>query len=376
MDSKLGSIGLTFLVILTIAVVALEYIAVPKSSVSGARGLRTNQVVNLVSNSEGSRPCKTCPACPKASQSTTGNNGGQKPVFGFYIHSFQEKAAILYQLRQLKKFFPDSPVHITSDGGISYAGLCKEYGCTTVTCPPANDRWHPWPFLARMRAAAEALDSEYMIMLEPDNTIHREIRIMPDKDAGGIADMNPHYGIPMQEAILKIAYEQNNVPRDFKWEYTGSGLAGGMYIKIKAVLEAFSDKAVAELPWAKLEKFDSKRIYSSDFAMPLLLTAKGFTYGPWKEIKQVENKDRTEYNNMQPKEAAFQHYSRSVEGGKPTHQMKLEGWEEEILFGEQLKVFKEHSSNCQKCWNREEYLKLWGDIGSCVPSVDSPLITM
>jgi hypothetical protein len=46
------------------------------------------------------------------------------------------------------------------------------------------------------------------------------------------------------------------------------------------VLDAFSDARVAELQWLEAEMFGSKRIYSSDFAMPILLSARGYTYVP------------------------------------------------------------------------------------------------
>lgn len=58
-------------------------------------------------------------------------------------------------------------------------------------------------------------------MLEPDNTIHREIRVEPDKDAGGLADMNPHFGTPI---IDHCTAKAQKLKPGFKWEYTGSGI--------------------------------------------------------------------------------------------------------------------------------------------------------
>ena len=61
--------------------------------------------------------------------------------------------------------------------------------------------------------------------------------------------------------------------------------------------------------------------YSSDFAMPAVLGARGYSYSPWREIRQ-QSFDDPKYTD-QPREAAFQHFSRGYEGGKPTYQLKL-----------------------------------------------------
>lgn len=81
---------------------------------------------------------------------------------------------------------------------MDFGPLCEQQGCSFVLCPPANDRWHPWPFFRRLVEAAESLGTEYaarrsleaaksleVIMLEPDNTIHGPIRREPQHDAGG-----------------------------------------------------------------------------------------------------------------------------------------------------------------------------------------------
>jgi len=71
------------------------------------------------------------------------------------------------------------------DGGLDFSNLCREEGCFFMLCPPANDRWHPWPFFRRLYDAAVHLQTEYVIMLEPDNTIHGPIKERPEHDAGG-----------------------------------------------------------------------------------------------------------------------------------------------------------------------------------------------
>eukprot|EP00041_Stephanoeca_diplocostata_P017710 m.362948 g.362948 ORF g.362948 m.362948 type:complete len:226 (-) comp20794_c0_seq4:910-1587(-) len=157
-----------------------------------------------------------------ATQASSAANDRKQQKYGFYLHVFKSAPAVIYQVRQIRKYFGDAPIYIMSDGGDSFHGLCQEYKCKSKVCPPANDRWHPWPFFRRMYDAALALNTEYLIMLEPDNTIHREIRVEPDKDAGGLADMNPHFGTPIIEHCTAKAQK---IKPDFKWEYTGSGIS-------------------------------------------------------------------------------------------------------------------------------------------------------
>ena len=51
------------------------------------------------------------------------------------------------------------------DGGMDFTPLCKQQGCTFVLCPPANDRWHPWPFFKRLVDAAQSLNTEYVTLM-------------------------------------------------------------------------------------------------------------------------------------------------------------------------------------------------------------------
>jgi hypothetical protein len=97
-----------------------------------------------------------------------GTAGGYTAKYGFYMHVFGHPDAVIHQLRSLKKYFPTNPVTVMSDGGLDYSTLCLEMGCTFLHCPPANDRWHPWPFLHRLRDAALKMNAECKAM-HPDH---------------------------------------------------------------------------------------------------------------------------------------------------------------------------------------------------------------
>lgn len=278
--------------------------------------------------------------------------------YGFYIHGFAEDAAILYQVRQLKKFFPHSPVYIMSDGGADYSELCKELGCWSEICPPANDRWHPWPFFRRMYDAAIKLNSEYVVMLEPDNTIHGPIKHEPKFDAGGLFVDQRSYG--MSEYIVSLAQER---VKNFQWNQSSwtAGLCGGSYFRTDALLDSISDEHMMKIDWGKIARGTSKEIYSSDLALIYAFAARGYTTGPWEDSAQMgRSKDKPVSGTM---ESAFRHYCQCYPGNKPTHTFVLTA-EEQHLKGKRMQKYRGNKwdSNCQMCYDSDEYKQAYGSL--------------
>eukprot|EP00931_Biecheleriopsis_adriatica_P078898 TRINITY_DN52314_c0_g1_i1.p1 TRINITY_DN52314_c0_g1~~TRINITY_DN52314_c0_g1_i1.p1 ORF type:complete len:359 (-),score=57.42 TRINITY_DN52314_c0_g1_i1:30-1106(-) len=281
--------------------------------------------------------------------------------YGFYMHVYNEDAAIIYQVRQLKKFFPDSPIYIMSDGGADYSALCKELGCTSDICPPANDRWHPWPFFRRMYDAAVSLNSEYVVMLEPDNTIEGPIRHEPEFDAGGLSLDGRKYGRNgVLEYITSLAQEH---VKNFNWDNSSwnVGLCGGSYYRTDALLDAISDDNMMQIDWAKVARLEDKEIYSSDFALAHAFAARGYTVGPWAETAQMaKKKDKPVAGTLQ---SAFRHYCSCYPGGKPTHHLKF-AEEDRHLQGKPVMEYKNNKwdRNCQLCYDSDEYKQAWGSL--------------
>ena len=58
-------------------------------------------------------------------------------------------------------------------------------------------------------------------------------------DAGGILDHNGDFGANLVSYVERLAHQLPG-KENFKWEYKGTGLAGGSYYKRTAILEAFS----------------------------------------------------------------------------------------------------------------------------------------
>jgi len=279
---------------------------------------------------------------------------GTRGKYGFYLHVFGSPAAVMFQVRSLKEHFPSSPIYVMSDGGMDFSKFCEVEGCMFVLCPPANDRWHPWPFLRRLYDAAVALETEYVIMLEPDNTIHGPIKRPPDHDAGGLLVKDRSLGL--------IDYVQglaNQLKPGYKWTRSAmsAGLAGGAYFKREAILDAFSDESVAKIDWNFIGEHASKEMFSSDFAMQYALAARGWTIAPWGETSQMDRKKEEPLTG--PTDAAFRHYCSCYPGGKPTYNLQLDP-KDARLFKEAPAKYRSLDSVCQLCYNLSRYITLYG----------------
>jgi hypothetical protein len=274
--------------------------------------------------------------------------------YGFYLHVYADPAAVIHQVRQLKKHFPGCPIYVMSDGGMDFHELCVREGCTFQLCPPANDRWHPWPFFRRFYDAALALGTEYVIMLEPDNTIHGPIKRPPTADAGGIYVQDRSFG--MIDYVEKMARQRKP---GFRWtrRSMSAGLAGGAYFRREAALDAFSDENMMRLDWNYLAEHGTKEIYSSDFAMQFALASRGYVMEPWEETAQMDKHPDNPLTG--PADAAFRHYCSCYPGGKPTYNLRLKS-EDAGLVRSSPSKYGQLNSVCQLCYSLERYIENWG----------------
>merc|ERR550537_2071825 len=89
----------------------------------------------------------------------------EETKYGFFLHVFHEPTAVVHQAQDVRKYYPEAPVYISSDGGLNYTRLCAKIGnCKFVWNPPANDRWNPKPFLTLFSTGLKWLGTEYVIM--------------------------------------------------------------------------------------------------------------------------------------------------------------------------------------------------------------------
>jgi len=274
-----------------------------------------------------------------------------KVTYGFYLHVFYEAAAVVHQLRDVRKFYPEAPVYIMSDGGANFTGICKLVkNCKFAWRAPANDRWNPKPFLDRFREGAEWLHgrkAEWTIMLEPDVTLkHRATTVPIGVDAGGLKDMwNPRLPDQLRASMTELGKTfSGNKNFSLKWEHFG--LAGGSIIRTKAAIHAFRPDSI---DWPAMEKLWNDSMYSSDVSMLIALAAHGFNYYPWEDLSQGKDEFQPTH------ETAFQHHSSGEVGGKPWYGKEL-AKEDRLLVSEPPDNMRALAmGQCQHCvWAEEE----------------------
>mmetsp|Transcript_12358 Transcript_12358/g.43525 ORF Transcript_12358/g.43525 Transcript_12358/m.43525 type:complete len:239 (-) Transcript_12358:2-718(-) len=102
--------------------------------------------------------------------------------------------------------------------------------------------------------------------------------------------------------------------------------SGGSYLRTVAILDAFAPQHVARIDWKELVKKEGDKALSSDFAMVVVLAARGWVVYPWEESAQnmlkrgggvpEDEEGRKEFEKKWPAynlQAAFQHNHKASE---------------------------------------------------------------
>ncbi|CAJ1425193.1 unnamed protein product [Effrenium voratum] len=248
-------------------------------------------------------------------------HSGVKPVkqrFGFYFPVHDQIEGVVEVLKSARRFYPEAPIYVLQDGGsMDFGPLCRmaRFNCTFQRASGENSRWNPHSWFARMRAATLALGTEYVIYLEPDVKITRRHTIDPKHDAGGVFDnFNPAMSAETKAYLERLGRERQPC---FNVSWVHFGLCGGSYYRAAAVLDAFEAAQVLRIDWRGLRaKEGVDKAVSSDFAMLVALSARGYTVYPWEEAAQhfqdapTEVAKLKEFRKKWPgcnESAAFQH---------------------------------------------------------------------
>jgi len=127
---------------------------------------------------------------------------------GFFVSCFNEKRAVEYSLNELKKYYPESPIYLVSDGGIDFKYLENEFqylktsleedtmsktfeitagytGCDYVNGNYREEHYQnaikecTLAVLNRLEKAIEYCKTDYILMMDPDTLVRGELNI-PD----------------------------------------------------------------------------------------------------------------------------------------------------------------------------------------------------
>jgi hypothetical protein len=122
-------------------------------------------------------------------------------TLGFFYTCYTEKKAVEYSVSELRKNYPDSPIYLTSDGGLDFSYLEKNYSnlytsleedTISATIGITGDQITgnfretknqnaikkcAWSVLDRLERAIEFCKTDYILMLDPDALVRGKLTI-------------------------------------------------------------------------------------------------------------------------------------------------------------------------------------------------------
>jgi len=206
-----------------------------------------------------------------------------KSLGAFYI-CYKEKDAVEKSIASFKKFYPDSPLYLTSDGGYDYGYLESQY--TNITCVLDTEQtvgvtkniekmiaekrfdivglfMASMQFLKRLKLAVDFCDTDYMLLMEPDVFV-RGLLTLTNADLVG---PKPN---PMPEAVQKFIID-NGGRNNEAW-----GASAGV-MKVSSFNAVYTDLIENQhkmLRWLYLDP----RIACYDYLLTFIFSMYGFSY--------------------------------------------------------------------------------------------------
>ena len=116
---------------------------------------------------------------------------------GFFFSCYKENRAVEYSLSELRKYYPDNPIYLVSDGGLNFKYLESSFENIKVSLESdtmsatfsitrenylkevhqQTNRVAAWAVLDRLERAIEYCQSEYILMMDPDALIRGKLNI-------------------------------------------------------------------------------------------------------------------------------------------------------------------------------------------------------
>jgi hypothetical protein len=116
---------------------------------------------------------------------------------GFFYSCYKEKNAIDFSISELRKYYPDSPIYLVSDGGLDFSYLEKEYSniktsigedtmssTFKITNINFKESIHQYNIkkcviavIERLKECIKYCQSDYIVMMDPDALIRGKLNI-------------------------------------------------------------------------------------------------------------------------------------------------------------------------------------------------------
>jgi len=116
---------------------------------------------------------------------------------GFFYSCYTEKRAVEYSLSQLRKYYPENPIYLVSDGGCDFTYLKEQYENLEVsleedtmsdTFKVTDQNWREsvhqntirkatYAILDRLERCIQYCNTDYILMMDPDALVRGKLSI-------------------------------------------------------------------------------------------------------------------------------------------------------------------------------------------------------
>lgn len=166
-----------------------------------------------------------------------------KSSLSFYLWAYDNTKNVSYILEELRKHYPDSDLVISSDNGLDFTDICKEYSaCHYIHGQeshgyPSNNGRHGWTaqaasiWFSRLYEACKHITTDYVMLMEEDVLVKERFRF-PAKDL----IMIPNIKNPISKYGLDWVKERGG---NTAYPYYSAG--GGSIINRKKFIESYEN---------------------------------------------------------------------------------------------------------------------------------------
>lgn len=200
---------------------------------------------------------------------------------GIFYSCYKEKRAVDNSIKELRKYYPDSPIYLVSDGGLDFTYLTKKYknikvsleedtmsDTFKITDVNFRDQVHQKSIkicvkslLRRLQSAIEFCNTDYILMMDPDALVRGKLTIPDDVKLLG---SKINRGFP--EGIKNILSSIDGAIVIDSWGATPAIFESKSFVR-----------AISKLTDNLLDRFTNEfyAIYAHDVLLPLLFALIG-----------------------------------------------------------------------------------------------------
>lgn len=219
-------------------------------------------------------------------------------TYGAYLQFFQHDLAVYHALASFRRFNPENPINLVSDGGDDPTSLAAEFHCKAHRAPFKNGTYRSRAentdhrvWLKRIYEAClttlAAVD--WVILLEPDVECFAKPAHFPEYALSGPSP-GPHW-TPELKALFQGKF--GRLTRNFGLGHNYTGCGGSIFNRERFV-ECFENTPSDVLEAAHV--MDARVLKAEDATISFLFQVNGFDTGGWADFTGWQNEQHAGFS--------------------------------------------------------------------------------